>query len=50
MSEDDIEVANARLVPSIGTCGVMGTASTIADDGSVGHGAAGQRHDPGDPC
>ena len=30
MSEDDIEVANARLVPSIGTCGVMGTASTIA--------------------
>jgi dihydroxy-acid dehydratase len=30
MSEADIEVANERLVPSIGTCGVMGTASTIA--------------------
>ena len=30
MSEADIETANARLVPSIGTCGVMGTASTIA--------------------
>ena len=26
MSEEDIEVANERLVPSIGTCGVMGTA------------------------
>jgi dihydroxy-acid dehydratase len=30
MSAEDIEVANARLVPSVGTCGVMGTASTIA--------------------
>lgn len=30
MTEADIEVANERLVPSIGTCGVMGTASTIA--------------------
>ncbi len=30
MSAGDIEVANERLVPSIGTCGVMGTASTIA--------------------
>jgi dihydroxy-acid dehydratase len=30
MSAEDIEVANERLVPSIGTCGVMGTASTIA--------------------
>ena len=30
MSEDDIDVANSRLVPSVGTCGVMGTASTIA--------------------
>ena len=30
ISEEDIEIANARLVPSIGTCGVMGTASTIA--------------------
>jgi dihydroxy-acid dehydratase len=30
MSGEDIEVANERLVPSIGTCGVMGTASTIA--------------------
>ena len=30
MNEADIEVANERLVPSIGTCGVMGTASTIA--------------------
>jgi len=30
ISESDIEVANERLVPSIGTCGVMGTASTIA--------------------
>jgi dihydroxy-acid dehydratase len=30
MGEADIEVANERLVPSIGTCGVMGTASTIA--------------------
>ncbi|MFN3351717.1 IlvD/Edd family dehydratase [Pseudorhodoplanes sp.] len=30
MSAEDIEIANARLVPSVGTCGVMGTASTIA--------------------
>jgi dihydroxy-acid dehydratase len=30
MSEADIEFANERLVPSVGTCGVMGTASTIA--------------------
>ena len=30
MGAADIEVANERLVPSIGTCGVMGTASTIA--------------------
>jgi dihydroxy-acid dehydratase len=30
MSGEDIEVANERLVPSVGTCGVMGTASTIA--------------------
>lgn len=30
ISAEDIEVANERLVPSIGTCGVMGTASTIA--------------------
>jgi dihydroxy-acid dehydratase len=30
ISEGDIEVANERLVPSVGTCGVMGTASTIA--------------------
>jgi len=30
MDAEDIEVANARLVPSVGTCGVMGTASTIA--------------------
>jgi dihydroxy-acid dehydratase len=30
MAQADIEVANERLVPSIGTCGVMGTASTIA--------------------
>ena len=30
MSGEDIEVANERLVPSIGTCGVMGTARTIA--------------------
>jgi dihydroxy-acid dehydratase len=30
MSAEDIEVANERLVPSVGTCGVMGTASTIA--------------------
>jgi dihydroxy-acid dehydratase len=30
LSEGDIEIANARLVPSVGTCGVMGTASTMA--------------------
>lgn len=30
LSESEIEVANERLVPSVGTCGVMGTASTIA--------------------
>ncbi len=30
IGEEDIEVANERLVPSVGTCGVMGTASTIA--------------------
>ena len=30
MSEEDITLANERLVPSIGTCGVMGTASTMA--------------------
>jgi dihydroxy-acid dehydratase len=30
MAQADIEVANERLVPSVGTCGVMGTASTIA--------------------
>ncbi|MDT3685431.1 MAG: IlvD/Edd family dehydratase [Pseudorhodoplanes sp.] len=30
VSGEDIEVANARLAPSVGTCGVMGTASTIA--------------------
>jgi dihydroxy-acid dehydratase len=30
ISAEDIEVANSRLVPSVGTCGVMGTASTIA--------------------
>jgi dihydroxy-acid dehydratase len=30
MEQADIEVANERLVPSVGTCGVMGTASTIA--------------------
>ncbi len=30
ISEGDIEVAEGRLVPSVGTCGVMGTASTIA--------------------
>lgn len=30
LSETDIEQANARLAPSVGTCGVMGTASTIA--------------------
>ena len=49
MSEDDIEVANERLVPSIGTCGVMGTASTIACMmEALGHGAcrARQRFPP----
>ncbi len=30
ISEREIDIANARLVPSVGTCGVMGTASTIA--------------------
>src|SRR5205814_6315744 len=30
MSEADIDIAEGRLVPSVGTCGVMGTASTIA--------------------
>ncbi len=30
LSDGDIEMANARLVPSVGTCGVMGTASTVA--------------------
>jgi dihydroxy-acid dehydratase len=30
MAQADIDVVNERLVPSIGTCGVMGTASTIA--------------------
>ncbi len=30
ISGEDIEVANGRLAPSVGTCGVMGTASTIA--------------------
>ena len=30
ISDEDIEVVNERLVPSVGTCGVMGTASTIA--------------------
>jgi len=30
ISGEDIEIANARLVPSVGTCGVMGTASTVA--------------------
>ncbi|MCZ7642429.1 MAG: dihydroxy-acid dehydratase [Pseudorhodoplanes sp.] len=30
LGEAEIDVANERLVPSIGTCGVMGTASTIA--------------------
>jgi dihydroxy-acid dehydratase len=30
LDAEAIEVANARLVPSVGTCGVMGTASTIA--------------------
>lgn len=30
MEEADIEIANERLVPSVGTCGVMGTASTMA--------------------
>jgi dihydroxy-acid dehydratase len=30
MSAEDIEQANGRLVPSVGTCGVMGTASTMA--------------------
>ena len=38
MSAEDIEVANERLVPSIGTCGVMGTASHHRlHDGSDGH-------------
>lgn len=30
IGEDDIDIANERLVPSVGTCGVMGTASTMA--------------------
>jgi len=30
IGEEDIEIANERLVPSVGTCGVMGTASTMA--------------------
>jgi dihydroxy-acid dehydratase len=30
ISGEDIEIVNARLVPSVGTCGVMGTASTVA--------------------
>jgi dihydroxy-acid dehydratase len=30
MTEDEVEQVNARLVPSVGTCGVMGTASTMA--------------------
>src|SRR6187397_634807 len=30
ISEADIDVAEGRLAPSVGTCGVMGTASTIA--------------------
>jgi dihydroxy-acid dehydratase len=30
LGSEEIEVANARLAPSVGTCGVMGTASTIA--------------------
>ncbi len=48
MSEQEIEVANERLVPSIGTCGVMGTASTMACiDRGAGHRAAGERLDSG---
>jgi dihydroxy-acid dehydratase len=30
IEEAEIELANGRLAPSIGTCGVMGTASTMA--------------------
>ncbi|MBV9678871.1 MAG: dihydroxy-acid dehydratase [Acidobacteriaceae bacterium] len=30
ISEEEIRVVNARLVPSVGTCTVMGTASTMA--------------------
>ena len=30
IDEAEIELANGRLAPSIGTCGVMGTASTMA--------------------
>ncbi len=51
MSGDDIEVANERLVPSVGTCGVMGTASTIACMmEALGMSLPGSRLDPGDAC
>jgi len=30
MSEADVEAANSELAPTVGTCGVMGTASTMA--------------------
>ncbi len=51
MSGEDIEVANERLVPSIGTCGVMGTAShNRLHGGSARHRAARQCVDPGNAC
>ena len=30
LTEDEISEANDALVPTVGTCGVMGTASTMA--------------------
>ena len=30
LNDDDIEEVNNQLVPTVGTCGVMGTASTMA--------------------
>ena len=51
MDQDEVEVVSGRLAPTLGTCMVMGTASTMACIAeALGLSPAGDRLDPGDPC
>ena len=51
IDEAEIEAVNGRLAPTVGTCMVMGTASTMACIAeALGMSPAEQRVDPGDAC